>query len=715
MAIRRSFGGQSISRPGAYSKSQTSSDAGTPLVSNDTLFLLGEADAGASGAEEGIQVFTASQFNQLVAKYRTGPIVDAAKAALVPSRTPGVNGAGRFLIWKTNTSVQASLALASSFATIKSREYGIGGNRITYRNTLSSESAIQAQSSADITAFGGLDTQTLIVSVDGGAPITVTYATPADISAVVAQTVIAGIDVTNTGDQLILTRSADANAHQNGYGRSFEILSTSTALANLNLTAGLVTPTTEPQATIELIQPRDGINELNTIGGDIAISMGHDGSDSTTAATVTITGTQMDLTATGSSQPAVTLTFENNPTIGLLVDAINALSGWTATVAATLRNQPSTTLDEVGPIGALSSDSSLPARIKRDSQAFQDLMSDSDIVLGESISETGLPDAGGRFNLAGGLKGASTSSNFDSGFSASLGQLYNVALPCISQDASEDILSGLTDPASTYDIETVQAMLDTHLRLRGSIKNRKEAQGMTGYRKQAKEDVYGQATTLGSSVIQMCMQDVLVVDSSNTLQWKQPHIFAALLAGIRLGTEVGEPATHKTLAVSGVGHFVNTSTGISQGDFDPEIDFELAIDSGVTFAEPFAGSFRITVDNTTYGIDENFVFNRGSVVEASQFIAKEVRRDAEQAFIGRKSTFATASSIKARIRSRLIQLFEADIMTPGDNAPQGFVEETFIVEKPSANTAEVQIECKPVQGLDFIFITFTLGDTQQSA
>lgn len=716
MAIKKNFGGQTLRKPGAYSKTQTSPDAGTATISNDTIFLIGEADAGKSGAVDGVQAYTASGYNQLAAKYKSGPLVDAAKICLSPSRTPGIGGAGRILIYQTNTPVAATLALANTYATIQASEYGVGGNRVTYINTLSSESAISTTSSADITAFGGLDTQTLEVRVNGGAKTTITYATPANIAAVVAQTVISGITASNDGDKLILTLDAATNHHRDGYGRSFEILSTSTALANLNLSAGLQTAEDEPQATIIITQPRDGVTEQNTIGGVLAMSVGRDATDSATAATITITDTQCSLTATGSTtNPTATLTFENYPTIGLLAEAINALPGWTATALPTVKNTASSSLDEVASLGVFSEDGSLPGLIKRDAELLKDIISASSIVeLTGTEPETGLPDAEGRYNLSGGAKGSSSSSSFDAGFSASLGETFNVALPCISQDASVDILAGLTDAASTYDIETVHAMLDTHLRLRGNIKNRKEAQGVIGYRKSTKADVYTQAGVVGSELIQLCLQDCLVVDSSNTLQWKQPHIFAAALAGMRLGSDVGEPLTHKFLAVSGVGHFVNTATGIAAGDFDPEIDYDEAIDAGVTFAEPFAGGFRVTVDNTTYGVDENFVFNRGSVVEAAQYIAKFIRTDAETSFVGKKNAVVKAGIIKARVRTKLIELFNSQITSPSNDAPQGFVEETFVVTV-TGNTAEVKVEVKPVQGLDFVLITFTLGDTQTSA
>ena len=60
------------------------------------------------------------------------------------------------------------------------------------------------------------------------------------------------------------------------------------------------------------------------------------------------------------------------------------------------------------------------------------------------------------------------------------------------------------------------------------------------------------------------------------------------------------------------------------------------------------------------------------------------------------------------------ELFNAKITSPSDDAPQGFVEDSLIVTV-TGNTAEVQVEVKPVQGLDFVFITFTLGETRQTA
>lgn len=715
MAIKKQFGGATIRKPGAYSRSQTSPDGGGQSAETGVLFIIGEADAGPGGSDEGIQRYSAAALNQLKAKYRSGPLVDAAKAAAAPSRTPGIGGAGTYLVWKTNASDQASLALANSYATAKAREYGIGGNRITYKNVLSAETAPTISGSADVTDFAGLNTLTLLVRQNGGAVSTVTFSTPANMAAVVSQinAVVSGLASDDAGT-LKLTMAAASNHHRNGFGRTLEV-SGGTALTRLFLIAELASAASEPQASLELIQPRDSATESGVVGGTVALTLGRDSSGSCTAATVAISSTAVTLSQTGATPSSYSFLFADYPLIGGLVDAINDKAGWTASCTAAMRTQSIQTLDQIAATGAFSAIAGeMPCRVKQDAQAVSDFFGASTLADLESQVGKGLPDAEGRSNLTGGARNASSSSDFDAGFSAALAQDLNAVLPCISQDASDDIAAGLTDPSSTYDVETVHAMLDTHLRLRGSIKNRKEAQGFAGYRKPTKAEAFEQAAKMGSELIQMCMEDVLLVDSSNELKWKQPHMLAALMAGMRMGSEIGEPLTHKFFACQGVGHYVNASTGKVMGDYNPLVDYDEAISAGVTSSEPAAGSFRCMLDNTTYGADESFVFNRGSVVEAAQYIAKTIRGDAEASFVGRKTAVITAEGIKNRIRTKLVELFKGKITSASEDAPQGWVEKTFTVEVVG-NTATVSVEVKPVQGLDFVFITFTLGETRQSA
>ena len=189
------------------------------------------------------------------------------------------------------------------------------------------------------------------------------------------------------------------------------------------------------------------------------------------------------------------------------------------------------------------------------------------------------------------------------------------------------------------------------------------------------------------------------------------------MAGIRLGSTVGEPLTFKFVNANGVGHNIDPSTGMPAQaitQFRPGFDFNEAILNGLTFTETASGGNRVVVDNTRYAIDESFVFNRGSVIEAAQFVARTSRQILESIFVGQKVSNGAALSLKNVLRNYLIQLNQDNIITSSSDAPFGFVEETFTVNI-NGNTAEIQVEVKPVQGLDFIFIDFTLGNITQSA
>lgn len=622
MAIRRSFGGQTLLKPGAYSRSRVDNTGGSAIESNDTILLVGESSAGAPGDFEGIQEFNASQINQLAAKYVSGPLVDCALALRTPSLTPGIGGAGRILVWKTNSSTRASYTAQNSstddLIILRDLAWGASGNDLS------------------VTIAAGSSANQKLVTIER---------LNATAEVVGENQALAAVNIEYTGDA-------------------------STAVAEIS-----------------------GISKA-------AKSL-----------TVTLAGDQTD----GSADLSISLADYD---MKALADFINAQTGYSASlVTGQYAARPAVELDPVSGVDVTSA-----VDFFRLQEELVTLINQESGRVSAELAATpveGLPaNISGEF-LTGGAKGASTNSDFSDGFAASLAEDYNVLLPCVSRDAADDIadaVGGFTDAASTYTISSILVAADSHLRLRGSIRNRKEAQGFGGFRKSTKADVYAQAQALNSELMQLCMQDVLVLDANANLVWKQPHVMAALMAGIRLGTEVGEPLTHKVVSARAVGHFVDAETGLEDGDFNSNLDAVQAIEAGVTFTEKAGTSNRIVVDNTTYGIDESFVFNRGSVVEAAQFVAKDLRQLAEQVFIGQKVSNGVARSIKSVLRSRLIELNDdtVNIITASNDAPQGFVEETFTVEV-EGNTARVQVEIKPVQGLDFIFIDFTLGDIQQSA
>lgn len=619
MAIKRAFHGSSLRQPGSYSFSSVDNSGGAPLGANGTLFLIGESEAGAPGSAEGVQSFSSAQMSTLIAKYVSGPLVDAARAAAIPSKTPGVNGFDQVLVYKTNASTQASKNLVNSAAAnlflVKAKNYGVSGNYLTVTVANGTSPSLQRQ-------------------------ITIK-------------------DKKNLVNEVLAQNAAAA----------------------------------------QLIIQYVGV-------GSAAVATISGANEAAKALTTTVTG------ASGQN---LNLSLANY-SMKDLVDALNAFGGGGVYTATLSNSQTGTILkaNELDPITA-SDIQAAPVSLYRLQNELIDILNSSQLVQASKAAIIiGLPVASAEAFLSGGARGATANQAFADGLAASLAEDYGVAVPCISQDATADIAAGLTDAASTYTIASVIAATDSHLQLRGQIKSRKEAQGMVGFRNASKSACYAEAANVNSYLTQLFIEDVLMVDQSANLVWQQPHVQAAMAAGMRLGTDIGTPLTHKFLNCSGIGHVVNPTSGMSTGDFDSGLDSDLAIDAGVTFAEKSNGGFRIVVDNTTYGIDQSFVFNRGSVVEASQYIAKTLRETAELVFVGNKVSNGAASSIKSVLRNKLIELNKADIVTASNDAPQGFVEKTFTVSI-QGNTATVNVEVKPVQGLDFILINFTLGDIQQNA
>lgn len=625
MAIKISFGGASILKPGAYSKFKIDNSGGSQLANNDTLMIVGESSKGAPGDVEGIQEFSASRLDTLIEKYGSGPIVDSAFAAVRLSQRPaqGIGGAGRILVWKTNSSTQASVTLQTSapanLYSVKDSAWGVEGNNLS------------------------------VIVQDGTSPST---------------------------------------------QKSISIALLGGTTENLGENAGT--------SILSVQYTGDASTASLAIAGASRAAL---------ALTTTLAGDQTD----GSVNLNITLA---NYSIKELVDFINAQTGYTASLLSVSNSaKDSNELDPVTVADVKTSATTL-RRLQYEILELLNTSGRVEATLAATPIE-GLPANTSGAQLTGGAQGASINSDFSNGYSASLAEDYNMLLPAISRDAADDIADvdlGFTDASSTYTIESVVEAAKTHLNLRGSIKNRKEAQGMFGVRETTKAAAFSFISARGSELLQGTMQDIVVVDETGSVSVKQPHILAAIAAGIRLGTEVGEPLTHKFPNIIQAGHIINPTTRLESGDFNSGLDVDEAIENGVLFVEKAQGGLRFVVDNTTYGIDDNFVLNRGSVIEASFFVFKTLRETAESLFVGKKVSNGLALSIKNAVRNKLRELNapEVNIITSSDDAPEGFREDTFVVTV-SGNTARVQVEFKPVVGLDFVLFDFTLGDIQQSA
>lgn len=166
------------------------------------VVLIGEADAGPDFSLETLSenAYGPEQVGQILQKYKSGPLVEAFKAAAQPLNDANVAGSpSRIVVVKTNPSVQSFGALlkpdASAYGTIRALNYGEDGNLIFA--VVTADQAESLPTTGSFTWINPVGTVSYEMRVNGGAVVGGTLGantTPA--AAVTAFEALAGVSAT---------------------------------------------------------------------------------------------------------------------------------------------------------------------------------------------------------------------------------------------------------------------------------------------------------------------------------------------------------------------------------------------------------------------------------------------------------------------------------------------------------------------------------------
>jgi hypothetical protein len=736
MAININFNGATIFRPGAYSKTSIDLGGGFPLSPSGIVAIFGEAEAGTPGANEidiSNNVFGPDQLPEIRAKYLRGAIVDACNFLFAPGADGAIpSGAQAVYIYKTNASVRATLAaVPANWGTLRAREWGTGGNKLTYKAVLTPASAASATHSGtfDLTV-GGTGSQTLVLKVNGSdantwtSPGSAATDTVAELQSELNNAgnwsggLPTGVTLTvggsNAAATLTVARVTTGTPHKEGAGRNFEVVSGS-LLSSFPITAGLKVSSSENKATLTVSSKRDLVSESDILGGELVLKVGRNGG---VAPKVTINATQILLIDNSANE--YILEKADFSTVSQIVEWVNSSTGgnWTAALGSNLLGQLSPeVLDRVTNLGASGSLTVLPAQIKRDAERVRDFLSLSSYVelsTEGSDSRCGLPSTQAEIYLTGGAKGGTASAEITNALSKFEKFRVNSVVPLMSRDASDDIADNLTDAASTYTIDAIHQAVKTHCNLMATTKKKSERQGYLSI-KDDYETCKDKAATMADARLQMVVQDVRQIDAEGTIKWFQPWAGACMLAGARGGSPIGNPMTFKFFNMSGIrqtGQAMSTAEENIVLDFDPDTQYDNAIQSGITFWEaPQTGGFRLLLDNTTYGKDGNWVYNRANVLYAADVLAFDFRNQLENIYIGLKNT-VSAAEIKSTCESILSTYLAQGITVSADDAKGGYKQ---LVVKVNGNTVNISVVVKLVEGIDFVLADISLQRATQSA
>ena len=724
MAISVSFNGATIYKPGAYSKTTIDLSGNVPLGPAGLIAIFGEADAGAPGSAEtniADNFFTADRLIEARAKYRSGPIVDALNFLFSPASDGAIpNGAQAVWVYKTNASARASLVLAGAYGTVRAKEWGVGGNQVSVKILASAETA-PAKTGTVPAAFGAaLNGASFSARINGGAAAVYTLSsTPgdhADIATLVTELAAllpVGFDVSASSGALKIALDPAATQYQLGWGRTFELVdSTPGDLAKLGLTSGLSVAAAEPSCTITLNQKRDLLVEEETVGGNVVLSIGRDSTGGATSASVSVTANKIILTDSVGSIEFDKAAFV---TIKQLAESISLQPGWSASVTTPVYNQLGLdALDLVSAVGAFGATGVKPARLKKDAMEVQDLFEQSNVAGLVNAATKGLPAALSETLLAGGAKGGTLTTDVVNALSKFEKFHVNSVIPLFSRNATADIADNLTDASSTYTIDGIHQAVKTHLSLMKTTKKKSERQGYLSV-KASYSDCKDKIGNMADARVQMVIQDIRQANAQGVIKWFQPWALSCLMAGSRGGAPIGLPLTFKFMNCSGIrqtAQSMNTPEADIVIDFDPDTQYDDAIQSGVTFLEaPRTGGFRVVVDNTTYGVDDNWVWNRANVIYAADIVAYNFRNTMELRYVGVKNTLR-AAEVQSTAESVLATFLAQGITVSTADAPQGFKGLSVRIE---GNTIYISVTIKLVEGIDFVLAELSLQRASQTA
>jgi hypothetical protein len=562
-------------------------------------------------------------------------------------------------------------------------------------------------------------------TIAGGSYITMTKLSNGDPVSFGATAVAA------TSDLVCLRPAID------GIGKSLEFCSLSGVTAesqffNLSTTAVtwvstlatpyLLTSATEREALLTASRSVDNITESFQGDGDVVLRVGYHGGTSVSGitGTMTISGTTLTTTVSGGTGGNLSLNLKNFKTLNDLATYINAQTGYKASVASALfgqaalnytdANNTAQVILDKGTFGIASHLQSVPGRVKKEAFALWKLLADSAILvqLGSTVSTAptaGQPENQGLFFLANGARGGSSTSDVTSAIDQLEKVRGNFLVTLFSRDAASDIADGSTDASSLYAIDSINAYAKSHVLAMSQIKRRRHRQAFV-----SKKGTFTEAklasSNLASSRVAMCFQDFKLVALDGSLTQFQPWAGSVLVAAMQ-AAGFYKPVVNKFINCSGV--------LMGDGSYSDQVlsQVEDALLSGLLPAEQAdTGGFKWVSDQTTYGVDDNFVYNSVQAMYVADVIALTLASRMERAFVGQSLGDVGSGVMLAYLQGVLSDLKRLKLIASSDGAPAGYRNASVRITGP---VAEISVEIFEATGLYFIPITALINQVQQSS
>lgn len=537
-----------------------------------------------------------------------------------------------------------------------------------------------------------------------------------------ASSQVAGGSKQNVGLHIVLSGSPSTVVLKRLDGGTSVAVSSTAVAGNesvLQALPSLISSSVSSKKTISSKEAQVSMNTLNTvsgerfpsdkIGGKVVLEVSYKGS--ATVATVSIdTNRRMKLVADTDEVVFPTLKY---PTLAALAEKISAQSDWAAKVVDVGMSSASpSVLDMVEEVGAksLTSEHAHSARLKNDwsawSNFFADTVSIVDFVAGTRATKAGLPVSElSQTFLSGGAKGATSNADIQAALDAGLKVPTVQVLPLFSRDAYLDAADGLTEPESTYSIDSVHAALKAHVATGWSSSIRRERFGLASFFGSFEESKL-KAQTMNYENVSMAFQLARAVGADGNAQWFLPWMLQCCMAAGRSQAVLGTPLLRKSFNVLDVKHISESSiySDTLAREFDPASKAMLdeSIEAGLlTMGVVEGAGLRLVSPDLSTRSRVNdpkaWVYERNNV----SFIFIEMiqtLRSVLENYIGERTSDVSASEVASTVVNVLASFVTSGAIIAYNRSP---------LVTNLGNGYAVQVQVKPAEALEFISLDVT--------
>lgn len=444
---------------------------------------------------------------------------------------------------------------------------------------------------------------------------------------------------------------------------------------------------------------KDTVEDTFESGGNIIFTVG----TTKTSAKVVINATKIEFWE--GATLAFEVPFAQYTTMANVVDFINSKATYSAALGSSRYSSKKPSDLDQGTF-YISSVGWRAGRIKADAVAWATAASGGGLASASLIEQSGLPEeeTPDKF-LSGGTRGSTSGLAVSTAIDACDNITTNFVVSLFSKDATDDITDSETDSASSYTVDSINALMRNHAVKNSALKAKKNRICLVS-KEGAYSDQREAASEVGSFRVPVCIQNVKAVDSQGKIKSYQPWMASVVAAGMQAAA--GYKGIVKKFAnVNGVFH--------KAGDFNSKSlsQREDALKSGLLILESVnTGGFRWVSDQTSYTIDNNFVFNSLQAVYIADLMALTLIERFERVIVGKSVADISAAAALGFLESELFNFKRLKWISASSDAPKGYKNTSIRIQ---GGVMRVSTEVKLAGLIYFVPINLAISEVTQEA